>query len=95
MRLPPWKRGAGKVLLSISDSIVNHKYVGDYTTEEEKPDTPMPGAEYVLITSADGTVTYADSALQMLSAGETLTLTGPFALESNGKTVTIRRTYGG
>ena len=95
VRLPPWKRGSGKVLLTLADNIVQHKYVGDYFTGDNTQDMPAEGSEYVLITSADGTVTYADSALTMLTAGEVLTITGPFMLESSGNTVKIRRVYGG
>lgn len=95
VRLPPWKKGNGKIILTLSESIVNHKYVGDYGAIDLEPDEPSQKGEYVMLTSYDGKVTYADSALSMLSAGEVLTISGPFTMESSGKAVTIRRVYGG
>lgn len=96
VKLPPWKRGTGKMVLTPSEDVVIHRYVGDYYTGNdvpEEPDTPVQEG-YVSLTSSDGTVTYADSAISLLEEGAMLTVSGPFTIASDGTTVTIRRVYG-
>lgn len=86
VKLPPWKRGTGKMLLKPSEDFLTGKYIGDMDTEEDIPDAE----EYIQITSANGTVVWADSVMG-LQDGETLTIFGPFELTDSGYGITVRR----
>lgn len=90
-KLPPWKRGTGKMVLVPSEDFLTHRYVGDFLNEEDIPST----GEYIQITSANGTVVWADSSVGLLENGETLTIFGQFELLDGGYSVTVRRVTDG